>query len=75
LREVWTAAPGETIRVHFGPAREFMLPLAAFRSLDPDPLLPLFGAMAELEPAKPASYKSSSRGSGSDGPRASCARS
>jgi hypothetical protein len=49
LRETWTAAPGETVLVHFGLAREFMLPLHSFRSLDPDPLLPLFGAMAELE--------------------------
>jgi hypothetical protein len=52
LRETWTAAPGETILVHFGLAREFMLPLASFRSLDPDPLLPLFGALSELEPSE-----------------------
>jgi hypothetical protein len=49
LRETWTAAPGETVLVHFGLAREFMLPLTSFRSLDPDPLLPLFGALSELE--------------------------
>jgi len=52
LREAWTAAPGETVLVHFGLAREFMLPLHSFRSLDPDPLLPLFGALAELEPGE-----------------------
>jgi hypothetical protein len=52
LREAWTATPGETILVHFGLAREFMLPLASFRSLDPDPLLPLFGALSELEPGE-----------------------
>jgi hypothetical protein len=50
LRERWTPTPGETVLVHFGLAREFMLPLHSFRSLDPDPLLPLFGALAELEP-------------------------
>jgi type IV secretory system conjugative DNA transfer VirD4/TraG family protein/type IV secretion system coupling TraD/TrwB family protein len=49
LREMWTGSPGESIVVHFGLAREFMLPLASFRSLDPDPLLPLFGALTELE--------------------------
>jgi hypothetical protein len=49
LKEAWTGTPGETIAVHFGLAREFMLPLASFRSLDPDPLLPLFGALTELE--------------------------
>jgi type IV secretion system coupling TraD/TrwB family protein len=49
LREVWTGSRGESIVVHFGLAREFMLPLASFRSLDPDPLLPLFGALTELE--------------------------
>ena len=52
LHETWTAAPGETILVHFGLAREFMLPLHSFRSLDPDPLLPLFGALSELEPGE-----------------------
>ncbi len=52
LRETWTRHEGETVLVHFGLAREFMLPLASFRSLDPDPLLPLFGAMAELEPGE-----------------------
>src|SRR6202790_3140315 len=52
LRETWTATPGETILVHFGLAREFMLPLHSFRSLDPDPLLPLFGALSELEPGE-----------------------
>ena len=52
LRETWIAAPGETILVHFGLAREFMLPLHSFRSFDPDPLLPLFGALSELEPGE-----------------------
>jgi hypothetical protein len=52
LRETWTAAPGETVLVHFGLAREFMLPLHSFGSLDPDPLLPLFGALSELEPGE-----------------------
>jgi hypothetical protein len=49
LRQTWTAAPGETVLVHFGLVREFMLPLHSFRSLDPDPLLPIFGALSELE--------------------------
>jgi hypothetical protein len=49
LRETWAGAPGETVLVYFGLAREFMLPLAPFRSFDPDPLLPLFGALSELE--------------------------
>jgi Type IV secretion-system coupling protein DNA-binding domain len=52
LRETWTRTGGETILVHFGLAREFMLPLHSFRSLDPDPLLPLFGALSELEPGE-----------------------
>jgi hypothetical protein len=52
LRETWTSAAGETILVHFGLAREFMLPLHSFRSLDPDPLLPIFGALSELEPGE-----------------------
>jgi hypothetical protein len=52
LRETWTSEPGETILVHFGLAREFMLPLHSFRSLDPDPLLPIFGALSELEPGE-----------------------
>ncbi len=52
LREVWTREAGETVLVQFGLAREFMLPLASFRSLDPDPLLPLFGALSELEPGE-----------------------
>jgi len=52
LRNAWTRSAGETVLLHFGLAREFMLPLASFRSLDPDPLLPLFGAMAELEPGE-----------------------
>jgi hypothetical protein len=52
IRRAWTKEEGETVLVHFGLAREFMLPLASFRSLDPDPLLPLFGAMAELEPGE-----------------------
>jgi type IV secretion system coupling TraD/TrwB family protein len=52
LRQTWTGTPGETVLVHFGLAREFMLPLASFRSLDPDPLLPLFGALSELEPGE-----------------------
>lgn len=52
LRQAWTAAAGEAILVHFGLAREFMLSLASFRSLDPDPLLPLFGALSELEPGE-----------------------
>jgi hypothetical protein len=52
LRETWTATPGETVLVHFGLAREFMLPLASFRSFDPDPLLPIFGALSELEPGE-----------------------
>ena len=52
LRHAWTRGAGETVLVQFGLAREFMLPLASFRSLDPDPLLPLFGALAELEPGE-----------------------
>ncbi len=52
LRETWTGSAGETVALHFGLAREFMLPLASFRSLDPDPLLPIFGALAELEPGE-----------------------
>ncbi|HSN88427.1 MAG TPA: type IV secretion system DNA-binding domain-containing protein, partial [Thermoanaerobaculia bacterium] len=52
LRQVWTRGAGETVLVQFGLAREFMLPLASFRSLDPDPLLPLFGALSELEPGE-----------------------
>jgi hypothetical protein len=50
LRHAWTK--GETVLVHFGLAREFMLPLTSFRSFDPDPLLPLFGALSELEPGE-----------------------
>jgi predicted DNA-binding transcriptional regulator AlpA len=49
LREVWRRARGETVLLPFGLAREFMLPLASFRALDPDPLLPLLGALSELE--------------------------
>lgn len=49
LRAAWTREPGSTSILHFGLAREFMLPLALFRSLDPDPLLPVFGALSELE--------------------------
>jgi Type IV secretion-system coupling protein DNA-binding domain len=52
LRQTWTSEPGETILMHFGLAREFMLPLHSFRSLDPDPLVPLFGALSELEPGE-----------------------
>ncbi len=52
LRHAWTRSAGETVLVQFGLAREFMLPLTSFRSLDPDPLLPLFGALAELEPGE-----------------------
>jgi hypothetical protein len=52
LRRAWTKTTGETVLVHFGLAREFMLPLTSFRSLDPDPLLPIFGALAELEPGE-----------------------
>lgn len=52
LRHAWTRGKGETVLLHFGLAREFMLPLASFRSLDPDPLLPLFGALAELRPGE-----------------------
>jgi Type IV secretion-system coupling protein DNA-binding domain len=52
LRQLWAAEKAETILVHFGLAREFMLPLHSFRSLDPDPLLPLFGALSELEPGE-----------------------
>ncbi len=52
LRQLWAAEKGETVLVHFGLAREFMLPLHSFRSLDPDPLLPLFGALSELEPGE-----------------------
>jgi hypothetical protein len=52
LREAWPKGTSETALVHFGMAREFMLPLASFRSLEPDPLLPLFGALAELRPGE-----------------------
>jgi len=52
LRHAWTRGAGETVLVQFGLAREFMLPLTSFRSLDPDPLLPLFGAVSELEPGE-----------------------
>jgi hypothetical protein len=52
LRQAWTRSAGETVLVQFGLAREFMLPLTSFRSLDPDPLLPLFGALSELEPGE-----------------------
>jgi hypothetical protein len=52
LKQTWTRGRGETVLVQFGLAREFMLPLASFRSLDPDPLLPLFGALSELEPGE-----------------------
>ena len=52
LREMWTRSAGETVLVHFGLGREFMLPLTSFRSLDPDPLLPFFGALSELEPGE-----------------------
>ena len=52
LRETWSRTEGETILVHFGLACEFMLPLASFGSLDPDPLLPFFGALSELEPGE-----------------------
>ena len=52
LRNAWTRSEGETVLVQFGLAREFMLPLTSFRSLDPDPLLPLFGALSELEPGE-----------------------
>lgn len=49
LREVWRRSKGETVLLPFGLACEFMLPLTSFRSFDPDPLLPLLGALAELE--------------------------
>ncbi len=52
LRHAWTRTAGETVLVQFGLAREFMLPLTSFRSLDPDPLLPFFGALSELEPGE-----------------------
>ncbi len=52
LRHALARGTGETVALHFGLAREFMLPLASFRSLDPDPLLPLFGALSELEPGE-----------------------
>jgi len=52
LRHAWTRSAGETVLVQFGLAREFMLPLTSFRFLDPDPLLPLFGALSELEPGE-----------------------
>ena len=54
LRQRWTRGAGETVllRLSAGLAREFMLPLASFRSLDPDPLLPLFGALSELGPGE-----------------------
>jgi hypothetical protein len=52
LRQAWTREKGETVLLHFGLGREFMLPLTSFRSLDPDPLLPFFGALSELEPGE-----------------------
>lgn len=52
LREAWNRTAGESVALTFGLAREFMLPLASFRSLDPDPLLPVFGALAELDPGE-----------------------
>ncbi len=52
LRSAWTRGKGETVCLHFGLAREFMLPLVSFRSLDPDPLLPLLGALSELDPGE-----------------------
>jgi hypothetical protein len=52
LRQAWTREEGATALVQFGLAREFMLPLTSFRAFEPDPLLPLFGALAELEPGE-----------------------
>jgi hypothetical protein len=37
LCDAWTAERGETVVLHFGLAREFMLPVASFRSFEPDP--------------------------------------
>jgi hypothetical protein len=39
----------QAVVVEFGLLREFMLPLRSFRRLDPDPLIPVFGALAGLE--------------------------
>lgn len=45
----WREAPGTTALVDFGLLREFMLPLRVFPKLDPDPLIPIFGAMGALK--------------------------
>lgn len=50
LAALWrgaTAAPA--VVVDFGLVREFMLPLRTTAKLDPDPLIPIFGAMGDLK--------------------------
>jgi hypothetical protein len=47
LGGAWRAVAGELALAEFGLAREFMLPLQAFREFRIDPLLSLFGALSE----------------------------
>ncbi len=48
---------GEAVVVEFGLLREFMLPLRVPRYLDPDPLIPIFGAMAALASREKAMFQ------------------
>jgi Type IV secretion-system coupling protein DNA-binding domain len=46
-----------TVAVDFGLLREFMLPLRTFSKLDPDPLIPVFGAMGGLKKGELALFQ------------------
>jgi len=48
---------GTTVAVDFGLLREFMLPLRTFAKLDPDPLIPVFGAMGDLKKGELALFQ------------------
>jgi hypothetical protein len=49
LVNAWETAEGVSVIVDFGLAHEFMRPLRTMKSLDPDPLIAVSGALGDLE--------------------------
>lgn len=57
LMERWARVGPVTGVLEFGLAREFMAPLSLPRHLEPDPLLPVLGALGDLGPRECALYQ------------------
>jgi len=53
----WASEQRNTVTIDFGLAHEFMRPLRTVRSLDPDPLIAVSGALADLQVGEAGAFQ------------------